>query len=109
MHHEKEDSGHNDIQRDVDHDHAGVRLCIQQRGASIPVRYKSKPNWIAQEEEALQDENTRRILRQLKGKNCPSRAWTVGKMRKEFARYGKIENNDGDMPVLRADEDPADR
>ena len=82
---------------------------IQQRGARIPVRYKSKPNWIDQEEEALQDENTRRILRQLEGKNCPSRAWTVGKMRKEFARYGKIENNDGHMPVLREDEDPADR
>lgn len=72
-----------------------VRVCssndagIQQRSTGIPVKYKSKPNWIAAEEEAAMEETARRIERRISGKHRLDLQWIIEKQRRRYARFGK--------------------
>lgn len=48
-----------------------------------------KPQWIVQQEEDLQDENARRIQKQLKGKLAPTQSEAAALMRIKYSKYGK--------------------
>ena len=68
------------------------------------MEFKGLPNWICQQEEDLQRENTRRINRQLTGRRCPERRYIVEKMREEYSKYGK-KRYDRSLPWMRSEQD----
>lgn len=47
------------------------------------------PYWLSDRESSLQEENARRISRQLTGKHKISMGWIIRKMRWRYSRYGK--------------------
>ena len=49
----------------------------------------SRYQWMVMEDEALDEENARRINKKLIGTMCPDREAIVEKMRRKYSRYGR--------------------
>jgi len=50
---------------------------------------RGRPNWICRYEEDMQNENARRINRELSGKHTVCMNWIIQKMKWRYAKYGK--------------------